>query len=214
MPAELSISLSHQRVRSTPVHVLVAELKAWLVRKNPSALLHPHGFYVVLLSRTEEEEWRLHFWPKGPRVVAGMPAFVHTHDRHVDSWILQGSITNILYDVRPVPAGGSPLYEVGYAGDRYNSMTSNILRRTTRRVQASVLSKATMQPGDTYRVERHDYHEAFVPEDLCTATLVRMHGRTPGAVRVVGLDGFSETIAFCRAELSVEAFVGRLNPQA
>lgn len=210
MPAETSISLTPKRVGLTPAHVLLTELKAWLICKNSSALLHPHGFHVVLLSRTEEEEWRLHFWPKGPRAVTGMPAFVHTHDRHVDSWILQGSITNILYDVQPVPAGGSPLYEVGYGGDRYSSMTSNILRRTAQRVQTSILSETTMQPGDTYRVDRHDYHEAFVPEDLCTVTLVRMHARSPGAVRVVGLDGFPETITFCRTELSTKAFVSSL----
>lgn len=213
MRAETSIFLTHQQVRSTPTHVLLADLKAWLIRMNPGALLHPHGFHVVLLSRTDEEEWRLHFWPPGPRVVTGMPAFIHTHDRHVDSWVLQGRLTNILYDVQIVPAGGTPLYEVGYAGDRYRSMTSNILSRTAQRVQAGVLSEATMQPGDTYRVDRHDYHEAIVPDDVCTATLVRMHARAPGAVKVVGLDGFPETIAFRRTKLSTEAIVGRLAPQ-
>lgn len=213
MSAELSSLLTHERIRSTPAHVLLAELKAWLVSTNASALLHPHGFHVVLLSRTNEEEWRLHFWPEGPRVVTGMPAFVHTHDRHVDSWILQGRLTNIIYDVQTVPVGGSPLYEVGYAGDRYSSTTSNVLRRTELRVQAEAMSEATIQPGDTYRVDHHDYHEAVVPEDICTATLVRMHTRAPGAVRVVGLDGFPETIVFRRTEMTAKAFSGKLAPQ-
>jgi len=43
--------------------------------------------------RTQSEEWRLHFWHKGPRVVIGMPAFIHTHNCHVESRILKGQIT-------------------------------------------------------------------------------------------------------------------------
>jgi len=213
MSDETYLSLTHESVRSTPADVLLAQLKAEFIRTNPCALLHPHGFHVVLLSRTDEEEWRFHFWPRSPRVISGMPAFIHTHDRHVDSWILQGRLTNITYDVQTVPVRGKPLYEVGYAGDRYRSTTSNVLRRTALRVQTDVLSEATMQSGESYRVNSHDYHEAVVPEDLCTATLVRMHARAPGAVRVVGLDGYPETIAFRRTELNAEVFVARLVPQ-
>jgi hypothetical protein len=213
MSAEVSPLLTLERVRSTPSHVLLTELKAWLIRTNPNALLHPHGFLIVLLSRTNDEEWRFHFWPQGSRIVTGMPAFIHTHDRHVDSWILQGRLTNIMYEVQIVPVAGRPLYEVGYTGDRYRSETSNVLRRTTLRVQANVLSEATMQRGDSYRVDRHAYHEAVVPEDLCTATLVCMHGRAPGAVRVVGVAGFPKTIVFRRTELKASAFVDKLAPQ-
>jgi len=42
---------------------------------------------------------------------------------------------DVLYDVVTVPAGGQPLYEVGYGGDRYASATSNFLRKTNTRVQ-------------------------------------------------------------------------------
>lgn len=213
MPAEPPPFLTYERLRSMPATGILVELKTWLARVNPISLLHPHGFHVVLLSRTEGEEWRFHLWPQGPRVVAGMPAFIHTHDRHVDSWILQGRLKNIMYAVSTVSAGGRPLYEVGYAGDRYQASTSNALRRTELRVRTDVLSEATMEPGDTYRVNHHDYHEAIVPEDCCTATLVRMSDRAPGAVRVIGLDGYPEEFAFRRAEVRAEAFVGSLAPQ-
>jgi hypothetical protein len=69
------------------------------------------------------------------REPVGMPAFIHTHHHHIESRILQGQLTNIIYDVAAVPAGGQPLYEVGYAGDRYASDTSNLLCRTSTRVQ-------------------------------------------------------------------------------
>jgi hypothetical protein len=140
-----------------------------------------------------------------------MPALSHTHDRHIESRVLQGQLINVLYDVAAISTGGQPLYEVGYGGDRYVSSTSNFLHRTATRVHAVVQRRDTMGCGDTYRVERHAYHEAAVPEQLATSTLVCMHGRSPGAVMVVGLDGFPETIAFRRVEHLALAFAERLS---
>ena len=172
MYGNLGFPLMLDYVRTAPVPVLLAAIKTWLERHNPLCMVHPHGFYVVLVERTETEEWRFHFWPDAPRPVAGMPAFIHTHDRHVESRILQGRLTNILYDVIAVPAGGQPLCEVGYGGDRYVSATSNFLRRTSTRVQSTALRSDTMGRGDVYHVERHTFHEAVVPDQLATATLV------------------------------------------
>ncbi|MGC2782639.1 MAG: hypothetical protein WA397_02150 [Roseiarcus sp.] len=212
MYADLGFPLTLDHVRAAPVPALLAAVKTWLERENPICLMHPHGFYVVLLGCTETEEWRFHFWPKGPRAVAGMPAFIHTHDRHIESRILQGQLTNILYDVASVATGGQPLYEVAYGGDRYESATSNFLRLTTTRVQSNIRHHDTMGCGDTYHVERHAYHEVAVPEQLATSTLVCMHGRSPGAVMVVGLEGYPDMIAFRRAEHRALAFAERLLP--
>lgn len=211
MCADLGLSLTRDRVRSTPIHALLAAVKTWLERDNPICLMHPHGFYVVLLGRNETEEWRFHFWPKGSRCIAGMPAFIHTHDRHVESRILQGELTNVGYDVAAVPSGGQPLYEVGYDGDRYASATSNLLRRTNSQVKPTVRRVETMACGEMYCVERHTYHQAVVSKELATATLVCMYGRAPGAVMVVGLDGYPETIAFKRSEHHARAFAGQLS---
>lgn len=210
MYADLGFSLTRDQVRATPAPVLLAAVKTWLERENPICLMHPHGFYVALLGRNETEEWRFHYWPKGSRAIAGMPAFIHTHDRHVESRILQGQLTNVGYHVAAVPSGGQPLYEVSYDGDRYASATSNFLRKTTAQVKPIVRRRETMSRGDMYCIERHTYHEAAVSEQLATATLVCMHGRAPGAVMVVGLDGYPETIAFKRTEHYALAFRGQL----
>lgn len=212
MCADLGIPLTSDYIRSAPASALLARVKAWLKRKNPVCLMHPHGFYVVLLGRTETEEWRFHFWPQGPRTIAGMPAFIHTHDRHVESRILQGQLTNTLFEIAAVHPGGQPLYEVGYGGDRYASSTSNFLRRTSTRVQPIIRRSDTMGCGDTYHVERHAYHEAVVPDHLATSTLVCMRERSPGAVMVVGLDGYPETITFRRAEHRALVFAEQLSP--
>jgi hypothetical protein len=190
MSAELGFPLSLDYVNTAPAHTLLESVKTWLQRKNPVCLIHPHGFYVVLLDRMEAEEWRFHFWPKDPRAITGMPAFIHTHDCHVESRLLHGQLTNIVYDVDAVPICGQPLYEVSYGGDRYAPATSNFLRLTTTRVQPTIRRRHSMERGDRYHVERHAFHEAVVPEQQATSTLVCVHGRSPGPVRVVGFDGY------------------------
>ncbi|WP_160015445.1 hypothetical protein [Pseudomonas sp. 8BK] len=211
MPASLKFPLTWEYVSSTPISVLKIAVKSWLELANPICLIHPHGFYVVLLDRTETEEWRFHYWPKGPRNILGMPAFIHTHDRHIESRILQGQLTNILHEVYEVQTDGQPLYEVAYEGDRYSSGTSNILRRTTTRIQSIVRQREIMRCGDMYHVERHEYHAALVSETLAVSTLVCMHGRSPGEVRVVGLDGYPEAIEFQRTEVDARTLVGLLS---
>ena len=142
------------------------------------------------------------FGQKNPELLlACLPiSIIHTHDRQVDSRVLQGQLTNILYDVNTVSVGGHPLYQVSYHGDRYAAMTTNILRNTHRRAQTLIRSYHTIKCGDTYQIERHCYHESVVSQQLATSTIVCMHERSPGAIMVVGLDGYPETITFTRTE--------------
>lgn len=200
MLADLGFPLEWSRVRTEPLPALRSAVRNWLTRKNPTCLIHPHGFYVVLLGRTESVEWRLHFWPKGQRVVTGMPAFIHTHNCHVESRILKGQITNILYNATADSTGFQPLYEVDYSGDRYAAATSNSLRKTVTRVHVATQRRNRYVCGETYNVERNAYHEAVVSDRDSTSTLVCMHGRSPAPVMVVGLDGYPQTIAFTRTE--------------
>lgn len=210
MYADLGFPLTRDHVRNVPVSILLGAVRTWLERANPICLVHPHGFYVVPLSRNNAEEWRFHFWPKGPRAITGMPAYIHTHDRQVESRVLQGQLTNILYDVDVVSIGGHPLYQVNYHGDRYVATTTNILRNTHRRAQLLIRSCRTIGCGDAYQIERHSYHESVVSQQFVTSTIVCMHERSPGAIMVVGLDGYPETITFTRTEQCARALVEQL----
>lgn len=212
MLADLGFPLEWTRIRAQPLPALKVALQTWLRLENPVCLIHPHGFFIALLGRSETEEWRLHFWPRGPRIVAGIPAFIHTHSCHVESLILKGKLTNVSYSVVAVPTGGVPLYEVNYGGDRYAVATSNLLRKTGDRVQATVQHQRVLTCGDTYHVERFTYHEAVVSDQDATSTLVCMHGRSSGAVTVVGMDGYPETVAFTRSEYRALDFAEWLSP--
>lgn len=200
MLAELDITLEWSRIRTEPLPALRTAVKTWLTKASPPCLIHPHGFYVVLLGRTDTEEWRLHFWPKGPRIVTGMPAFIHTHNCDIESLILKGQITNIQYNVSAHSSGGQPLYEVNYGGDRYAAATSNYLVKTATRVQVTIQRRDTYTCGENYNIERNSYHEAVVSDRDVTSTLVCMHRRSADSVMVVGLDGYPQTIAFTRPE--------------
>jgi hypothetical protein len=200
MRDEPDFPLKWDAVRAAPLSDLHAELRTWLQRAQPTCLLHPHGFYVVLLGRTDSEEWRLHHWPLGKRSVTGMPAFIHTHNCSVESRILKGQLTNVSHDVSRVGTGGQPLYEVEYAGDRYAAATSNALRKTATLVLTTIRQQITYCSGDTYHVDCDAYHEACVSELDATSTLVCMHGRKSSPVMVVGLDGYPDEIKFTRIE--------------
>lgn len=200
MDDDLGISWDWAKVRTTPLSDLQLGLKEWLERRTPTYLIHPHGFYVVLLQRTEREEWRLHHWPAGTRATRGMPAFTHTHNCHVESMVLKGKLTNVVCRVTEVEEGGRPLYEVCYAGDRYDGTTSNVLKKTGARVVEAVESSEVCVSGDCYHVERNAYHQACLSELDETTTLVCMHERDSSAVMVVGLDGYPDEIEFTREE--------------
>lgn len=211
MFANHGLPLTFEYVHSTPVTELLSKVKAWVEQFDPICLMHPHGFYVVLLGRTDTEEWRFHYWPKGPRRILGMPAYIHTHNRHVCSRILEGQLTNVLYEVGEVETGGKPLYEVTYGGDRYLSTTSNGLLRTTARVIPVIQQRNTVRSGEIYTVERHAYHAAEVSEHIPTATLVCMHGDPMGGAKVVGLDGFPNAIYFKRTDIRASTLLDKLS---
>lgn len=69
-----------------------------------------------------------------------------------------------------------------------------------------------MERDDMYHVERHAYHDAIVPAQIPTATVVCMHGRTLEPAMVIGLDGYPEKIDFKRAEHRARTFAGSLSP--
>lgn len=210
MPAELDSLLQRPLAWEAPVPTLLAAIRRWISTTKPSCPLHPHGFHVLLLKRSEGEEWRLHLWPSTVRQSTGMPARIHTHDRHVESRILKGSLLNLDYLPTTTNEHGHPLYSVTYAGDRYVGDTSNVLQNTGERITLTLTGRRQYGIGDHYRLERHTYHEAVVPEQQATITLVCMHSRDPGPIMVVGLDGYPQQVRFERTKNEASIFLENL----
>lgn len=180
-------------------------------QKDLISLKHPHGFWVILLDKSESEEWRFHFWPKGRRRMIGMPATIHTHDRVVESRIVLGELTNIIYTTTRTQHGGRPVYEVAYMGDKHLPETSNVLKNTNLRAKPVFRSKHILNVGNSYRVEAHAYHEAVVASDIATATVVCMHSHVPGRVEVLGCDSYPDEISFKRTSLPARELLQQIS---
>jgi hypothetical protein len=194
--------LTGEYVQTAAPSALLEDIRRWIEAARPSSLIHPHGFLVLLLHRTDREEWRFHVWPQGTRLISGMPGPIHTHDKVVDSRVLKGKLTNVVYSVAETPTGGLPVYEVEYPGDKYDPHATNLLKRSSARVDASAIGEQPVLAGECYSVAAHVFHQAVVPESICTCTIVRMHSPVPGPIKLIGIDGYPETIGLQRVECS------------
>jgi hypothetical protein len=195
------ISRGSDYIHNAAPNILLDEIRGWIETAQPVSLLHPNGFLVLLLNRTESEEWRFHVWPQGRQLLSGMPGAIHTHDKQVDSRVLRGRLTNIVYSVAE-SVTGQPLYVVDYPEDKYDPRSKNLLTRTSLRLTAQAIKSEHVTIGKRYSLPPDTFHEAVVPDDICTCTLVRMHSRIRKTVKVIGLDGYPETITINRQTLT------------
>lgn len=198
MSGKLRLPLSLNQLRLSPPTSLLEPVKTWMQASNAKCFLHPHGFWTVLLSRSETEEWRFHYWPKGPRTKTGMPAAIHNHDKVIESRVVLGELRNIEYQVENVETQGQPIYFVDYDGDKFSQKSNNILRDSGKRAVAIPLSEEIVRYGGRYRIEAHTYHEVIVAEDVITATICRMSSHVPGPVNVLGCPSFPEEVVIQR----------------
>jgi hypothetical protein len=202
MSGDFAAILTPEYVQTAAPSALLADVRGWIEATRRSSLIHPHGFLVLLLCHTEREEWRFHVWPRGTRLISGLPGPIHTHSRFVDSRVLKGELTNVVYSIAEAPTGRLPVYEVKYPGDKYDPQAMSLLKRSSARVDATVIAEQRVRTGERYVVSAHVFHQAVVPKTMCTCTIVRMHSPTPGPVKVIGIDGYPDTIGLRRVQCS------------
>jgi len=128
-----------------------------------------------------------------------MRAPIHTHDKIVDSRVLLGELDNVVYDVTPTQTGGLPIYEATQMADKYRPENKNLLIKTLERRIPRLTLRKTVTVGDCYTVPAHAFHEANVPDELITCTIVRMHSQTVGPIQILGADGYPDIIEITRA---------------
>lgn len=198
MCADVDFPISVRTHYSAAPNVLMETLKHWLEKKDATHLIHPLGFWVVLLKRSDAEEWRFHFWPTGERKTEGMPATIHTHDRLLESRVILGRIRSTLYREADSGQAMRPIYEVAYGGDRFVQGTANVLRNTGQLTTVIPIAEQALKVGDRYRVGAQTYHQVVVESSVAAATVVRVHSRVVGVPKILGLPGFPDRITFQR----------------
>ena len=118
------------------------------------------------------------------------------------SKVLAGELSNVIYSIVEVVRNGIPVYEVEYLGDRYLSSSTNVLVRSGSRVQPTMISRQLIRTDQSYTIPVHAFHETVVSESIFVATVVCMHSASPGAIKVLGLDGYPDRIEFQRPRCS------------
>ena len=203
MSGKLNLRLNLNLLRLSSPTDLLELVKSWMKDSDEKCFLHPHGFWTVLLGRCETEEWRFHYWPKGPRAMTGLPATIHNHDKAIESRVLLGELKNIEYQVEKVSTQGQPIYSVVYNGDKFSQNTNNILRDSGELAVAIPHSEEIVRRGGRYSVEAHTYHEVIVAKDIVTATICCMNSYVPGPVNVLGCPSYSKEVVIQRTSCPV-----------
>ena len=199
MSDDFTSRLSTDYIRVVSADKLLEEICSWASSTTSVATKHPYGFWVILLRRTEAEEWRFHLWGRNRQPTNSMRAPIHTHDKIVDSRVLLGELDNVVYDVTPTQTGGFPIYEATHMADKYRPDNKNLLIKTLERRIPRIAFRKTITVGDCYTVPAHTFHEANVRDEFITCTIVQMHSQTAGPVQILGADGYPDIIEFTRA---------------
>jgi hypothetical protein len=198
MSGDLGSLLTPSNISAGSPPALLNAIKSWVLNSKRMATRHLYGFWVFLLDRTDFQEWRFHLWGRNRRPKAGMPAPIHTHDKFVDSRVLIGELENLVYEATPTQGGGLPVYEARHIGDKYSPENKNLLIKTADRRIPRLAHCQTITQGQSYTVPAHAFHEAKVRDAAITCTIARMHSQVAGPVRILGVDGYPETIEFMR----------------
>lgn len=115
--------------------------------------MHPLGFIYSRIYSSENEQLRIHIWPKNYKRKEDF--YIHDHYYDLSSWILLGEIKDLLYDISVKKNNGEfIIYEGSYNGNenyRYlkpSSSFCNILN----------IEERYFTKGDKYFIEKSKYH--------------------------------------------------------
>jgi hypothetical protein len=162
-------------IHSNDAEEIISTLKK-THKKTP--LWHPLGFISLEVAKCDGFELTLHYWPKTSTKQYLNHQAVHSHNCHLHSRVIAGSIQNNVYKIE---AGNTHrLYSVEYYGK--NSQ----LRPTKMRVNMQLESSQVYQSGKTYKVPLNQFHHINVSHQQSTLTLVMQYGFEDKPPLVVG----------------------------
>lgn len=155
---------------------LICSSPAWLEQVARSSYEHVLGFTkVVLLSAYPEFQLRLHHWasPNSP------PYDLHDHRFDFSSYIVNGRITNTLYEVTDCQRGAISRAELFEAAP----LQARQWRRVPQRPQVFLRrgAEATYVTGATYSMRSVDIHSSRVDEPHTVTLLFEGRHSAPGS---------------------------------
>ena len=174
--ATLQTALDHREISS-------ASLLSFIKNRNEPFRWHPLGFIVCTLMVEGPWKARLHCWPSGEARPQGEACLIHDHVFDFSSWVLNGEIENVEYEVGP--SGRTyAIYATEYMGEL------SILKKTAQTIQLAVRSSTIQLAGSKYEMQAGQLHESRRIGTAPAVTVLITHNLSMQAPTVVGpLDG-------------------------
>ena len=90
-----------------------------------------------------------------------------------------------------------------------HSFSSSYLTHTTYCQNCNLIpiDSEDLETPCTYKHKLYTLHEALVPTDVATCTLVCMHEHADGIVKLMGVDGYPDEISFLRTDHDGSVFL-------
>lgn len=143
-------------------------LKEFIVKNisNLECKVHPLGFYVFILGKTNDESIiRLHIWD-GTLQKQNSELEIHNHIFNMTSLILFGSLINQSYDVNESSNAEGFLYEVDYINN------NSILKKVKNNIALIVLGSEKIKTDEFYTIKKSLFHNTYI-EEKYVATILK-----------------------------------------
>lgn len=126
---------------------------------------HPYGFIVMkLMELPDGSSVRFHIWPKSSRKLQKPEWPPHSHPWKMTSFIIEGSLRQIVYSIETKEQNQKCSYQV-----EYDNKVSKLIK-TSESLTLNILQEEKIQKGDYYSLNAGVFHELYVPKEEFTAT--------------------------------------------
>lgn len=158
-----------------------------VLRRSPLSTapprLHPLNFVAMRISDEKGTSLRLHLWDQ--RFRFGQESFeIHDHSFDLDSYVVQGSVEQVTYEIEPDDDGDSDVFAV-----RYSPEGSSMLEPTSRGASLRTVGRTTFEVTDRYQLPHARLHRLNLrSEKAMTLVLTRERGSEPISIGPYGAD--------------------------
>lgn len=157
---------------------------------------HPLGFYSFLLCQlNEKENIRLHIWNNHDSL-QDTNLLIHNHLFNFKSLVLFGAVSNCRYKIsnEDLKSRGI-LYSVNYREGK------SVLKKMKSNISISPPTVETVNQGQYYGVENHEFHKSEADSSVYTATILITTKVTDEAPLVFSSKDYGNEMSYERSEL-------------
>jgi len=158
---------------------------------------HPLGFIVCKIASNNDQNLRLHIWPKNGGKEQEPCWLIHNHIFSFQSWVLNGKVENIEYRL-DYNNSEYCIYEASYSKNR------SLLSKTNIEVSIHETQRYIVQRGDKYNISASVFHESKSVGNDIAVTVLHTIDSSKNNPRVIGDITGKENYRYERQQLTKE----------